>query len=216
MAIYGTKTAEKRRATAEKYGLRVEAFEGDASNLSDLQKYYKNIGKRADNHIRSLQEAVAAGKLDKRFLEFAYQEAQYQLRKLGRKHFEVKPKTVEEAKALINQATKFLESPTASKAAINQMNKAKLDSINKTLGLTGKKKLSWSEALDLFDSGIFKDGTFTSPQIAEALAITREKGFSMEDIEKIRTGHLKVADEVLNEKIQEMIRLGFADDLIRK
>lgn len=174
----------------------------------ELFNYYKKIAKRADQRLVEL-EKLSKQTGYKEVTKYAYRKAMYDIKRWsgesGKMRFNRKaPETTRALLSKIHDIEDFLNSATSTKKGINTVYRKRADTLNKKFGT----KFTWQKLADFAESKTFEklSKKYGSKTVMNIIATVQNF-----DIDDIKSGNVKVDDEVLNDVIQEALRNNMID-----
>lgn len=225
MARARSRTVKKstRSQVSKQYGFT----EPDYDPFGDLTEveYYKKLAKKADDRLEALeQHAMKDDAGFKDILHYAYANAMYEIRHIRGEEWsrfgQAIPKTQSgevnkmELHRRIQAVRKFLESPSSTKRGIQAIYRQRAESLNESLGLKGKEKLTWKDIANYYESRFEEnsDKQYGSQTKFRALGAVRRIAKNTELVAEIRAGNLKniklSKDAIINQVAIEMIQNG--------
>lgn len=182
-------------------------------DYNELVKVYRTLAKSADQRLVRL-ESYQHDKSFKTATQWAYKRAMHDIEQWSgaeAKRFNTAPPASEtDLISKIQDIKHFLESPTSTKQGIIKVYQKRAESLNKTMKVKNPewKDLTWKDMAQYFDSALYEKydeeyGSKTKIKIFAALK--KNKKQILDDIKDKKDKHLKVDDEVLQSKVDEII-----------
>lgn len=175
-----------------------------------LDKYYTRLAKAADQRLVRLEQLEnSSNRYYQNITKFAYANAQDAIKRWsgeGSNRFnQKKPTDPTMLKAKIEDIKSFLSAPTSTKKGIDLMYKKQADTINKRLGT----KLTWQELANYRENAKSSkaDSKYGSDVVLIAIdKIKKADTAVIKDVIDTNKKHQIVKDDLVNEKINEMIK----------
>lgn len=215
--------ASSRQKASARYGFTVPDYD-PFGDLTEVQ-YYKQLAKTADNRLEALEQHALKDEVGfKDMLNYAYANAMYEIRHIRGEEWsrfgQAIPKTKSgevnkmELHRRIQAVKRFLESPTSTKRGIQAVYRQRAESLNKSLGLKGKDKLTWKDIANYYESRFEENSSkqYGSQTKFRALGAVRRISKDTSLVAEIKAGNkknVKIAkDEIINRVAIEMIQNG--------
>ena len=174
----------------------------------ELFTYYKQIAKRADQRLVEL-EKLSKQTGYKEVTKYAYRKAMYDIKRWsgesGKMRFNRKaPETTRALLSKIHDIEDFLSSATSTKKGINTVYKKRADTLNKKYGTN----FTWRSLANFVESKTFEklSKKYGSDIVMRIIATLHNF-----DVNDIKSGNIKVDDEVLNDVIREALSENMID-----
>ena len=174
----------------------------------ELFTYYKKIAKRADQRLVEI-EKLSKQSGYKEVTKYAYRKAMYDIKRWSGESDKMRfnrkaPGTTRGLLAKIHDIEDFVNYATSTKTGINTVYKKRADKLNKKFGT----KFTWQKLADFAESKTFEklSKKYGSKTVMNIIAAVQNF-----DVEDIKSGNVKVDDEVLNDVIHEALRNNMID-----
>ena len=183
-------------------------------DYDELVKIYKTLAKSADQRLVRL-EAYRHEKGFEVADKWAYSRAMHDIQVWSGNEAErfntAPPKDKVDLISKIQDIRHFLESPTSTKKGIVSVFKKKADSLNKTMHKNNPDwtDLTWQDMAQYFDSKLYDkiDQEYGSKTKFKIIAsLKKNKKEILDDINAKKGQHIKVADEVLESTVEDIIK----------
>ena len=194
-----------------------------ARAYKSLWEDYARLSKKADARLRALEGASHWPRF-KKILHFAYKKAKKAIEvwsppPKGAKHWNPRfdtaaPPTLEGLRSKMADIQAFLNAPSSTKSGIIAINKKRLASLHKNF--TFSDEVSWQDMADFWASEMmdqFNPNEYNSDVVFYSIGVFKKnKDLSNEELKDMITNNpLKTLsdDEVLDEKVKQLIKLGY-------
>lgn len=174
----------------------------------ELLKYYRQVAKRADQRLVEL-EKLSAKDGYREVTKYAYRKAMYDIKRWSGESDKMRfnrkpPETTRALLSKIHDIEDFLDSKTSTKKGIDTVYKKRADTLNKKFGT----KFKWQTLANFTESKTFekiskKYGSTTLFKIVSTL--------QKFDVNEIKSGNVRIDDEVLNDAIMNALRENMVD-----
>ena len=174
----------------------------------DLFIYYKQIAKRADQRLVEL-EKLSKQEGYKEVTKYAYRKAMYDIKRWSGESAKMRfnrkaPESTRSLLSKIHDIEDFLNSVSSTKKGINKVYKSRADTLNKKFGT----KFTWQKLANFAESKTFEklSKKYGSKTVMNIIATVQNF-----DVDDIKSGNVKVDDEVLQDAIMEALRNNMID-----
>lgn len=181
-------------------------------NYAELEKVYRTLAKSADQRIVRLEQ-YAKEKDFKTATQWAYRRAMHDIEQWSGSEatrFNTKPPSSKtDLLSKIKDIENFLESETSTKKGIVAVYKRKADSLNKSMKRENPDwvDVSWQDMAQYFQSSLYDKidkqyGSKTKMMVMSTLK--KKKAEIAEDIKNKKDVHIKVEDEEVQAKLNDI------------
>lgn len=181
-------------------------------NYAELEKVYRTLAKSADQRIVRLEQ-YAKEKDFKTATQWAYRRAMHDIEQWSGSEatrFNTKPPSSKtDLLSKIKDIENFLESETSTKKGIVSVYKRKAESLNKSMKRENPDwvDVSWQDMAQYFQSSLYDKidkqyGSKTKMMVMSTLK--KKKAEIAEDIKNKKDVHIKVEDEEVQAKLNDI------------
>lgn len=181
-------------------------------NYAELEKVYRTLAKSADQRIVRLEQ-YAKEKDFKTATQWAYRRAMHDIEQWSgseANRFNTKPPSSKtDLLSKIKDIENFLESETSTKKGIVSVYKRKAESLNKSMKRENPDwvDVSWQDMAQYFQSSLYDKidkqyGSKTKMMVMSTLK--KKKAEIAEDIKNKKDVHIKVEDEEVQAKLNDI------------
>ncbi len=187
-------------------------------NYEDLVRVYKTLAKSADTRMRRLEKLTEQENF-KGAEEFAYRRALHDISRWsagkGGTTWDVKPPATKAGiEAKIEDIKKFLKSETSTKTGLTNIQKRRVDTINKRYGTD----FSWKQWARFANSALNKqlDKNIGSPEKMRMIArIKKNKKEVIEAVKEANVRDLNVGDDMVGELVKDTLQ-EYGEDVVKE